>query len=56
MYVARGEMDAAFTWLDRAYDQNDGGLMYLVTDPLFTAAHRDPRWNAILAKMGLNAR
>ena len=54
-HAARGEMDAAFAWLDRAYDQNDGGLMYLLGDPVFAKAREDPRWNGVLAKMGLTA-
>jgi len=54
-HAARGEMDAAFAWLERAYDQNDGGLMYLLGDPVFEAARRDPRWSGVLAKMGLTA-
>jgi TolB-like protein/Tfp pilus assembly protein PilF len=54
-HAARGEMDAAFAWLGRAYDQNDGGLMYLLGDPVFEAARGDPRWNGVLAKLGLGA-
>jgi tetratricopeptide (TPR) repeat protein len=55
-HAARGEMDAAFEWLDRAYAQNDGGLMYLLGDPLFTLARQDPRWDAFLLRMGLRTR
>jgi hypothetical protein len=54
-HAARGEMNAAFAWLGRAYDQNDGGLMYLLGDPVFEAARGDPRWNGVLAKLGLGA-
>jgi len=52
-HAARGEMEAAFTWLERACNQNDGGLMYLLGDPVFEAARGDPRWSGVLAKMGL---
>jgi hypothetical protein len=55
-HAARDEMDAAFEWLDRAYAQNDGGLMYLLGDPLFTLARQDPRWDAFLLRMGLRTR
>jgi serine/threonine protein kinase/tetratricopeptide (TPR) repeat protein len=54
-HAARGEMDAAFAWLDRSCDQNDGGLMYLLGDPLFASARKDPRWRGVLARMGLKA-
>jgi Tfp pilus assembly protein PilF len=55
VYATRGEMDPAFAWLERALDQKDGGLTYLLGDPLFEQAREDPRWKAFLAKMGLPA-
>jgi serine/threonine-protein kinase len=50
---ARGEADAAFEWLERAYAQRDAGLPYVKPDPLFRSLHGDPRWDRFLAKMGL---
>ena len=55
VHAVRGEMDAAFAWLDRACAQQDGGLMYLLGDPLFEEARRDPRWRSVLARMRLPA-
>ncbi|HEU4725813.1 MAG TPA: protein kinase [Candidatus Eisenbacteria bacterium] len=52
-YAARGEWDSAFAWLHRACDQIDGGLGYLLGDPLFTAARNDPRWEGVLTRLGL---
>ena len=52
-HAVRGEMDQAFAWLDRACDQIDGGLTYLLGDPLFETARGDPRWRGVLARMGL---
>jgi tetratricopeptide (TPR) repeat protein len=49
---ARGEADAAFRWLERAYAQRDGGLLDLKTSPYFRSLHADPRWDAFLKKMG----
>ena len=50
---ARGEVDAAFEWLERAYAQRDGGLSELRAIPNLRPLHGDPRWGAFLRKMGL---
>jgi TolB-like protein/cytochrome c-type biogenesis protein CcmH/NrfG len=49
---ARGEADAAFEWLDRAYAQRDGGLIEMKTNPRFRSLHGDPRWSMFLKRMG----
>ena len=54
VYAFRGEIDAAFEWLERAYRQRDGGLPdFLKLDPLLANLHDDPRWPVFLEKMGL---
>ncbi len=50
---ARGEVDRAFEWLERAYTQRDGGLVQMRASPHLRALHGDPRWGAFLKKMGL---
>ena len=53
VHAYRGEIDQAFAWLERAYQQRDPGPRLsqagLVSDPL----HADPRWGALLKKVGL---
>jgi len=51
-HAVRGEVDEAFTWLERAYAQRDGGLVDLKLSPLFRSVHGDPRWRAFLKKIG----
>ena len=34
VYAFRGEIDEAFTWLEKAYSQHDAGLAALKGDPL----------------------
>lgn len=51
----RGEVDAAFAWLDRAYAQRDGGLIHLRHPPFTTRLSPDPRWAAFLERMRLPA-
>jgi hypothetical protein len=40
-------------WLDRAYQQRDPDLVYLKPTYFLTPLHDDPRWRALLKKMGL---
>jgi adenylate cyclase len=53
MHAYRGEADAAFRWLDRAYQQHDPGMPMSRIDPLLRNLHRDPRYQALLVKMKL---
>jgi TolB-like protein/class 3 adenylate cyclase/Flp pilus assembly protein TadD len=53
VYGARGEMDLAFKWLERAYVQRDAGLSEMKPQPLLHSLHVDPRWGVFLRKMGL---
>jgi tetratricopeptide (TPR) repeat protein len=55
VHAARGEADAAFEWLDRAYAQRDGGLAEMKPSTRLRSLHGDPRWGAFLRKMGLEA-
>ena len=49
----RGEKDKAFEWLERAYQQRDGGLSEVKVDQLLGRLHGDPRFKAVLKKMNL---
>ena len=51
VYAARGDVDAAFDWLERAYVARDPGLADLKPDPLLRPLHGDIRWNAFLRKL-----
>ncbi len=51
-YAWRGENDKAFAWLERAYDQHDGGLLRLDTEPMLAGVRKDPRYPALRRKMG----
>ncbi len=53
IYAYRGETDKAFEWLDRAFAQRDGGLGELVGDPLLVRLKDDPRYPALLKRIGL---
>jgi TolB-like protein len=51
VYAWRGERNTAFEWLERAYRQQDTGLLATKTDPLLASLRSDPRLAAFLRKM-----
>ena len=51
VYAGLGEMDAAFEWLDRAYEERAFLVDSAKTDPLFDVFRSDPRFEAFLRKM-----
>ena len=53
IYAFRGESDKAFEWLERAYNQRDGGLSSVKSDPTFKKIENDPRYTVFLKKMKL---
>ncbi len=53
-YALAGENDKAFAWLDKAYDEREGqSLTLLKVDPSFKNLRSDPRFSALLRKIGL---
>ena len=52
VYAARGEIDFAFQWLERAFVQRDAGLAHAKIIPLLRPLHVDPRWRPFMRKMG----
>jgi TolB-like protein len=53
IFAWRGENDRAFEWLERAYQQRDGGLSDIKTDPPLANLRDDPRYKVFLRKMNL---
>ena len=53
IYAMRGDVDTAFTWLDKAYQQQDAFMVDILNDQLLINLHDDPRWGEILDKMNL---
>ena len=54
VHAYRGEIDDAFNWLDRAYQQHNAEVPGLKADPLLRNLHPDPRFQALLGRMGLD--
>ena len=60
IHAWRGEKDRAFEWLERAWEEHDGGFVAvrpnncsLKCNPLLHSLHGDPRYTALLKKMNL---
>ena len=53
VHAFRGEVDLAFEWLERAYDQRDGGVPEIKYDRLMRGIVGDPRYKAFLRKLKL---
>lgn len=50
----RGEADAAFAWLDKALTLHDGGMMLITYDPFLASLRADPRYAALVRRMGFS--
>ena len=53
VYGWRGDKDNSFAWLERAFQQRDGGLPDVKDDVLLTSLRGDDRFGAMLKKMQL---
>jgi serine/threonine protein kinase/tetratricopeptide (TPR) repeat protein len=52
-YMRLGDKDAAFRWLERAYSERDGLLVFLESDPAWDPLRADPRFAALVHRIGL---
>lgn len=48
-----GEADSAFAWIDRAYRAHQPDLVSIRTDPMIDPVKSDPRYQAVVARIGL---
>jgi TolB-like protein/Tfp pilus assembly protein PilF len=55
VYSSRGETDKAFEWLQVSLDNHDTGLLSVLIDPLMRGLRRDPRYNTLLVRVGLQS-
>jgi serine/threonine protein kinase/Tfp pilus assembly protein PilF len=48
-----GDIDQGFNWLEKAYEEREMGLFWINVEPEFDRVRTDPRFKALLKKMGL---
>lgn len=53
LYVSLGEVDAAFEWLEKAYQDRRGWLVYLKIEPVLDGIRADPRFKRLVERMRL---
>jgi Flp pilus assembly protein TadD len=53
LYGALGELNEAFVWLEKAYEDRDPELTYLKVGRRFEPLRHDPRFGKLLVRMGL---
>jgi hypothetical protein len=49
----RRDADATFAWLERAWDERDPGLQYMLYDPFVLRFRDHPRFAAFCERVGL---
>ena len=54
-YAALDEKDAAFQWLDKAFDDRADCMPYLNVDPRFDDLRADPRFQALMERVGFTS-
>jgi TolB-like protein/tetratricopeptide (TPR) repeat protein len=47
-----GDVDQAICWLERACEERDSHLAFLTSDPRLASLHADPRFKALLKRIG----
>jgi adenylate cyclase len=53
IYVALGEYDHAFEWLEKSLQEHEEALCSLKVDPKLDPIRKDPRFNELIRKIGL---
>ena len=54
LYAATGDRDSALTWLERAYHVGQIDIVSMAVDPEMDALRGEPRFKALLEKIGLS--
>jgi hypothetical protein len=53
IHVCLGQWNQAVEWLQRALKERAYGLVFLPTDPRFDPVRSDPRFTAVMRRVGL---
>jgi serine/threonine protein kinase len=54
-YMRVGEKEKTFSWLEKAYEEHDSGLVSLAVEPMFDPIRSDPRFKDLLRRMKLSS-
>jgi adenylate cyclase len=53
IYIGLGDRDKAFEWLEKAYQEHSDSLAWIGNDPEAKILHSDPRFAALMRKIGI---
>ena len=53
IFVALGDTDQTFAWLNKAYESRGGNLPWITVEPKFDSIRSDPRFGALVRRMRL---
>jgi serine/threonine-protein kinase len=53
IYLGLGEREKALDWLDKSYKDQESACWYLKVDPIYDSVRNEPRFQALLKKVGL---
>ena len=53
IYLGLGEKEKALDWLEKAYEEQDSACWYLKIDQIYDSVRNEPRFQALLKKIGL---
>jgi len=53
IYTGLGDKDAAFVWLEKAYDEHSEGMITLKRSPTYDKIRSDPRFADLLRRVGI---
>jgi hypothetical protein len=45
--------EQVLNWLEKAFEEHDGSMVFLKVDPVFDGLHSEPKFKALLKKMNL---
>src|SRR5438552_4548312 len=53
IYLGLGEKEKALDWLEKSYEDQESACWYLTVEPVYDSVRNEPRFQAILKKLGL---
>jgi hypothetical protein len=56
IYAILGDNEQAFAWLEKAYQESDDFLVFVNIQPQFENVPSDPRFAALMRKIGFTER
>jgi TolB-like protein len=54
IFIALGDKDQAFAWMEKAYQSRAGNLPWMIMEPKFDPVRSDPRFAELVHRMGLD--